>query len=109
MEQIAFKFLGGQTTTYFQPKVIASVKDLSRHDMIYIYHHLQEGTNLKLKKTNVEGCYDVMFKGFKLGYVHLKRWIQNQKMEDIGVKIKYLTKQKYMPIKSMDIEISGVI
>lgn len=109
MEQIAFKFLGGHTSSYFQPKVIASVKDLSRHDMIYIYHHLKEGTKLNLIRTNVDGCYDVMFKGFKLGYVHLKRWIQNQNINDIEVEIKYVTKQKYMPIKSMDIEISGVI
>ena len=109
MEQVAFKYLGNQPSTLFQPKIIASVKDLSRHDMIYIYHHLNEGTNLKLAATNVDGCYNVIYKNFKLGYVHLKKWIQNQDLSDIQVKIKYLTKQKFMPVTSMDIEISGVI
>lgn len=92
--------------------ILTQVIELTSYDMIYIYHHLQKGNELKLEKDN-NHIFDkhaiaVSFKGFKLGYISPKvNQLIASKMEHHTViaKVKNIKKQKYMPLTGLDIEV----
>lgn len=88
---------------------VFKVSELLSYDMIYIYHHLQEGTDVTLVKDEIhlEGkfSYLVYFKGFKLGSVLVSALFTAMYGEQevfIG-QVASVTKEKYMPIKELDI------
>lgn len=94
-----------------QFKINAKVDCLSLYDMIYIYHHIQIGNlvSLKPKETRLNGdkIYYAMFKEFTLGEVKIKACFNrffNQENE-LKAEVTLLSKEKYLPIKSLDISI----
>ena len=53
--------------------ILTHVEELANYDMIYIYHQLQKGTELRIEKDDKrywdENALAIYFKGFKIGYV----------------------------------------
>jgi hypothetical protein len=90
------------------------VEGLSNFDMIYVYHLLSEGTKLVLEKqgSTLSGgsIYDVYFNTFKLGYISLNEFsnliVSNS--ININVIISKISKEKYLPIKSLDILLESI-
>ena len=97
--------------------ILTSVEQLGRFDMIYIYHHLKIGEELELIRdhSNPFEPYgiDVFFKGFKVGVVSPRTNRLNSKLIDKGAEVKAtvkgLSKQKYMPLEGLDIEIKALV
>ena len=95
----------------FSLKTVISVKELMNHEMIYVYHHLRRGTSVELKRQreNIYGdpVYDVFYRKFKLGECSIsgimKSFYTNEK--SIFAEIVGLSKDKYMPIKELDIQL----
>lgn len=92
--------------------ILTQVVELTSFDMIYIYHHLQKGSELILEKDENhifdKNAIAVYFKGFKLGYISPKvNQLIASKIENNSViaKVKNIKKQKYMPLTGLDIEI----
>ena len=97
--------------------ILTSIDDLTRFDMIYVYHQLLPGTQLSLKrnKTNIfdENCIEVYYKNFKLGHISAKTNAIISRLIDKGMEVraqvKNLFKEKYMPLHGLDIEIKAII
>jgi len=95
----------------FNLKTVAQIEELMFHDMIYVYHHLTPGTEIKLfaNGTNIKGDirYKVYYKNFKLGYATLGGFFKDyyQQNEVLSGRIKSYNKKKFMPIQDIDIEI----
>lgn len=93
----------------FSVKTIVSVQELGNYDLIYIYHHLQIGSIVKLitDGTNVKGDprYRVVFKGFLLGFVTLGGAVRSiyENIQELESEIVGLNKQKFLPIKGIDL------
>lgn len=95
----------------FSLKTVTSVKNLMNHEMIYVYHHLNQGTLVELKKQseNIYGdpVYEVFYGKFKLGECSIsgimKSFYMNEKA--FYAEIVGLSKDKYMPIKELDIQL----
>ncbi len=93
--------------------ILTHVDELANYDMIYIYHQLKHGTELTIQKDEQRTWDDnslaVFYKGFKLGYVSKRTSGMIQKFlnqgNHISATIKTLSKEKYAPLKDMDIEI----
>ena len=106
MSNLAFKFLNQEQEVGFSPSIVVSVQGLTRFDMIYIYHHVQNGEKVQLIKTEIEGNFEVYFKTFKIGYIQLNKWNFSLNSIPNEAEIKYISKHKYLPINQMDVEIS---
>lgn len=56
-------------------KIIANVDQLSSFEMIYIYHHIKEGSQVTLEFANLllngSKQYKVTYKNFHLGFVNI--------------------------------------
>lgn len=90
-------------------KFITKVEDLSRNELIYIYHHLQVGNNVELLKIDENTAkYNVFFKGFCLGYVVIPMWLEKVSinMNSFKAKIKSMSKSKYLPTQGLNLEIT---
>lgn len=95
----------------FSIKTTVAVEELMNHDMIYIYHHLREGTSVILEhsETNLKGDprYAVKYKNFMLGYVTIsgimKSFYEGQQLGQ--AEISAISKDKCQPIKSLGIQI----
>lgn len=92
--------------------ILTRVMDLSSFDMIYIYHHLSKGVTLDLTRDSAhyyKSAVQVSFKGFKLGYLPEKvSAIVSARMDkglELIARIKSIEKIKYLPLKSLDIEL----
>ncbi len=93
--------------------ILTHVEELTRYDMIYIYHHLKNGAILDIEKDDNrawdENSLMVSFKGFKLGYVSSKTSaIIKKKMAQgyaISASVKSVNKEKYLPLNAMDIQV----
>ena len=93
--------------------IITRISELSKHDMIYIYHHLKIGSELFLERDKArlwdKNAVAVFYKGFKIGYVsdHTSGLICKQLDKGLTIlaKVKTLYKQKYMPLDGLDIEV----
>lgn len=98
----------------FNLKTVAQIEELMFHDMIYVYHHINIGTEIKLlaSGSNVKGDirYEVCFKNFTLGFVTLGGFFKNyyEQNEVLFGRIKSYHKKKFMPIQDIDIEIDIV-
>jgi len=93
-------------------KVLVKVDQLSSFDMIYVYHLLSVGSKLNLKQTeqklNGDLVYNVMFNTFKLGYItisNLSKLIFREE-KDLEALVFGLGKEKYLPLKSLEISVS---
>lgn len=86
--------------------IVAQVQDLSRNDMIYIYHHLALGKKVEVRSEN-EFIHSIYFKGFKLGFIRIPEWI-NKSVEKfkIDAEINALSKRKYLPLDGLDVKLS---
>jgi hypothetical protein len=95
----------------FNLKSVASVQELSNHDLIYIYHHLQNGSEVLLvsEGTNIKGDirYKVTFRTFTLGYVSLGGYFRGyyENKNVISARIVSIKKEKFLPAKEIDIEV----
>ncbi|MDX1444630.1 hypothetical protein [Lishizhenia sp.] len=90
-------------------KIITKVEDLSRSEMIYIYHHISVGKSLDLLEVeNNPSKFIVMYKGFNLGYILLPSSLNlmEQQLKKLKAKVSHFTKKKFMPIQGLDIELS---
>jgi hypothetical protein len=92
---------------------IVKVNQLSSFDMIYVYHLLSIGTKVNLIKTSttLKGnlIYDVYYKTFKLGNISIGG-ISKQFLVDfnkIDAEISNLSKEKYLPLKSLELSINS--
>ncbi len=93
--------------------ILTHVNELSKHDMIYIYHHLSIGAELSLEHDRTrlwdKNAVAVFFKGFKIGYIsnNTSELVCKQIIKGMKViaKVKSLYKQKYMPLEGLDIEV----
>jgi len=93
--------------------ILTQVEELTKHEMIYIYHHLQCGEELELERDYArlwdKYAVAVYFKGFKIGYISTNTNAIVSKQIDKGkkvvAKVKKLYKQKYMPLDGLDIEV----
>lgn len=94
--------------------ILTQIDELSKHDMIYIYHHLNINTELTLERDYTrlwdKTAIGVFYKGFKIGYVSKKSSGIISKQIDRGnqviAKVKTLYKQKYMPLEGLDIAVT---
>jgi len=92
---------------------IVKVNQLTSFDMIYVYHLLSIGTTVKLYKTNInlhgDYMFDVYFKKFKIGVVKIsgigKQLIGD--LTEVEAKISSLSKEKYLPLKSLELVIKS--
>ncbi|UKN00614.1 hypothetical protein K6119_12825 [Paracrocinitomix mangrovi] len=97
----------------FTLKTIIKVEELMNHDMIYIYHHIAVGSVLDLVPagSNVIGDprYEVKYGQFKLGYITLKGLVKSifEKEECLQAEVASVGKQKFMPIKELDIQLGA--
>ena len=86
--------------------IIAQVQDLSRNEMIYIYHHLALGKKVDIEREN-DFVHSIYFKGFKLGYIRIPEWLNNSTdTYQIDAEINALSKRKYLPLDGLDIKLS---
>lgn len=93
--------------------ILTNVVELSHYEMIYIYHHIQENSEIELRRqfNHVfdKSAVEVYFKGFKIGYISNKvnaivaRHLDKGK--SVVAKVKSVQKQKYMPLSGLDIEL----
>lgn len=94
--------------------ILTQIEELTKHDMIYIYHHLTIGAELTLER-DYDRLWDktavgVFYRGFKIGYISKKSSgiisKQIDKGNRVAAKIKTLYKQKYMPLEGVDIAVT---
>jgi hypothetical protein len=93
------------------PKIqhVFNVSDLLNFDMICIYHHMTEGEKVTLKRSefHLDGNYSyyVYFKGFKIGTVRVSSLFTAiyGSVETIEGAISSMMKEKYLPVRSLDI------
>lgn len=93
--------------------ILTHVDELANYDMIYIYHQLKNGISLSIekdeKRTWDDNSLAVFYKGFKLGYVSKRTSGMIQKFikqgKHISATIRTLNKEKYAPLRDMDIQI----
>lgn len=96
----------------FTLKTITAVTGLMNHDMIYVYHHLHKGSLVELIKQNenINGdpVYDVFYNKFKLGECIVSGIMKSFYLSERSIygEIAGLSKDKYMPIKELDIQLS---
>ena len=98
-------------SSQFRLRTISKVEELMNHDMIYIYHHLNIGSELKLlfAETRLNGDlrYSVYYKDFKLGYITIGGFIKEMysTCNVIYANISSLSSEKYLPTNRLDIEL----
>jgi hypothetical protein len=96
----------------FSLKTILSVDELLNYDMIYIYHHLSVGSvlTLRFKEINLfdDPIYLVSYKGFEIGTVRVSGIMKSfvNEHDEFEAEISAIGKDKYMPIKKLDIQMS---
>ncbi len=96
-----------------QMGILTHVDELANYDMIYIYHQLKNGAELRIerdeKRTWDENSLAVFYKGYKLGYVSQRTSAMIQKLINQGkfiyATIRSLNKDKYTPLREMDIQV----
>ena len=105
-----------KTNTNSKPlalNTIVKVNQLTSFDMIYVYHLLRIGTKVKLYKTDTDlsGNYlfDVYYKTFKIGTIKISgiRKILLGETSDFEAIISNLSKEKYLPLKSLELTINA--
>ncbi|MBD3636212.1 MAG: hypothetical protein HUJ25_02630 [Crocinitomicaceae bacterium] len=92
-------------------KATIAVEELMNHDMIYIYHHLKNGSVVQLEQSGInlkgEPRYAVKFRGFLIGYATIagimRTFFEDQK--EAEALVVSVSKQKFMPINGLDIQI----
>ncbi|MEZ4923142.1 MAG: hypothetical protein R2780_08245 [Crocinitomicaceae bacterium] len=95
----------------FKISAILKVEELADHDMIYVYHHLEEGKLIELRFSdhNVKGesRFKVFYQEFFLGVVTLSGIIGSFYHDEklITAEIAGLSKEKYFPLKALDIRL----
>lgn len=100
--------------TTFKLNTIVQVEELSNYDMIYIYHHLHEGSLLHIAfhETTLNGDlrYQVNYRGFKLGFITIKGFLKEfiKDTFELTAEIVALSKKKYLPLEGLDIRIQAV-
>lgn len=95
----------------FSIKTTVAVEEIMNYDMIYVYHHIRIGTkvNLELSGTNLNGDprYAVYYGLFHLGFITIsgimKAFYEGQQQGE--AEIVALSKDKFMPINALDIQI----
>ncbi|WP_027418760.1 hypothetical protein [Crocinitomix catalasitica] len=97
----------------FNMNTIVAIEELINYDMIYIYHHLQIGSKVELKKAteNIKGDmrFAVYFKTFKLGYITISSFLAPiyTDISVIACEINSFVKEKFLPIKAIDLKLQA--
>ena len=95
----------------FNIKANLSVSGLMNYDMIYVYHHIKEGTQVELKRhsENIQGdpVFNVFYKGFMLGTVAVSGIISSFYVgeDSFFAEVSGVSKDKYLPINKLDIQV----
>lgn len=105
--------INAQQVSLPQLGILTHVDELANYDMIYIFHQLNHGAELTIQKdesrTWDENSLAVFYKGFKLGYISKRTSGMIQKFikqgNHIYATIKSFNKEKYAPLRDMDIQI----
>ncbi len=111
MNNLFAQRLGRKTEIQDRFRFITTVSQLSHFDMIYVYHHISEGTMLDLtletKHLNGDLLYKVMYRHYHLGFVRISNFLKYEytNTESLTAKVFSLSKEKYLPTKSLDISI----
>ena len=91
---------------------VFEVKNLSSFDMIYIYHHIKEGTKLSLIQKGIQlngdFHYQVYYQNFLLGHIRVNansiaKFESKLYLDSTVINV---SKEKYLPIKNLDIAIN---
>ena len=91
------------------------VTNLANFDMIYVYHHIQEGALVELTIDESlfvgEIRFKVSFKSFHIGYIHMPSHIHHifNQVKHISAKVSSIGKEKYLPIQNLDIKVVQTI
>lgn len=91
---------------------VFKVSELFNYDMIYIYHHIKEGTHVHLVRDELEISgnyrYFVYYKNFQIGSLFVSSFFTAQygHLDTIKAEVTNLTKEKYLPIKQLDVLIT---
>ncbi|MFK8039563.1 MAG: hypothetical protein AB8B74_14830 [Crocinitomicaceae bacterium] len=91
---------------------VFKVSELFNYDMIYIYHHIQEGTKVNLVRDELQiggkYRYFVYYKDYQLGSLFVSSFFSAQygNLKSIEAEVTSITKEKYMPIKHLDVLIT---
>lgn len=86
-------------------KIISTVKNLSRHDLIYVYDKMEIGEKVDLDPDEKNSCTWVVYKKHRIGsldYIDFNLYGLTGK---IKAKISSLSLKKYFPFQDLDIEI----
>ena len=95
----------------FSIKTTVAVEELMNHDMIYVYHHLTEGTKVTLENVGInlngDPRYAVKYNSFMLGFVTItgimRSFYEGQQFGQ--AEISAVSKDKYQPIKALDVQV----
>jgi hypothetical protein len=92
---------------------IVALEEISLHDMVYIYHHIQVGTPLALKISgeNVKGerRYSVYYRQFLLGYITITGPLSTiyKDLSILEAEVIHFEKKKFLPITKMDLSVQA--
>jgi len=95
-----------------QMQHVFKVSELFKYDLIYIYHHMTAGSKVILKRDDLQiagnSNYSVYFKGFKIGSLFVSSFFTALygQLEAIEAEVSGIKKEKYLPIKELDIIVS---
>lgn len=112
MKTILNKLTKNQTQNIPLIQHVFKVSELFNYDMIYIYHHIKEGTNVSLIRDGLQISgnyrYFVYYKNFKLGSLFVSSFFTAQygHLDTIEAEVTSITKERYLPIKHLDVLIT---
>jgi hypothetical protein len=86
-------------------KIISKVKNLTRHDLIYVFEKMKIGEDVDLNPDEKNNCTWVIYKDHKIGnldYIDFDFFGFGKKVK---AKINSISLNKYFPFENLDIEI----
>lgn len=86
-------------------KIISSVKNLTRHDLIYVYDKMEIGEDVGLDPDEKNNCTWVIYKSHKIGSLDYFDYDVYGIKGEITAKISSLSLKRYFPFRDLDIEI----
>jgi len=86
-------------------KIISSVKNLSRHDLIYVYEKIKIGEAVELEDDKINSCTWVIYNTHKIGSLDYFDFSLFGLSGKIKAKINAISLKKYFPFQDLDIEI----
>lgn len=86
-------------------KIISSVKNLTRHDLIYVFEKIKIGEPVELNPDEKQNCTWVIYQGKVIGSLDRTDWSIYGFGKNVMAKINSVSLNKYFPFQNLDIEI----